>query len=73
VSAILTAIVLGLAGSICVGIVAAVWSPSNPIGYAYVVAAGLALASIPVSFALALIGTTWTLYYYDLRRDESTG
>jgi len=73
VSAILTMIVLGLAGSICVGIVSAVWSPSNSIGYAYVVAAGLALASVPVSFALAVIGTTWTLYYYDLRRAESAG
>jgi hypothetical protein len=71
VSGLATGLVLLVAGTFGIGLATGLWHPPSTIGYAFVVAAGLALASLPVSLALAVIGTTWALYYYDLVRGKA--
>ncbi len=72
VSALATVFVLSLLGGfgfgIAEGVLSAAGAGTSPIGYAYTVALGLALASVPASWAMAVIGTTWVLLYHDLRR-----
>ena len=73
ISAIGTVLVVSLSGLLGVVILFKVVGTGGTIRFAYLVALGLGLASLPTSWALANIGSYWAVYHHDLRRiDQET-
>ena len=72
-----SAAILGAAGLVSVGFaaigIAAVWSSDNLAALVAGAVTGLALACVPVVYALAVVGAAWSLLYEDLRRELPPG
>jgi hypothetical protein len=61
---------VGLALGIGLGIVGALIPGAGLWTYCLGAAVALVLASVPVSFVLARVGSAWCLFYYDLCHDD---